>query len=202
MPRPGRAGRLRGAPRSARWIGHYPIRARGTLGGSIAHADPAAEWCLLAVLLDANIILAGPGGQRAVAARDFFQGFYTTTAGPDEMITELHFPAPAPRAALLEFAQRQGDFAVVAAAVAVDLDDGGQACRSVRVVLGGVGPLPVTVDTADLAGQPATAATWQAAGRLAAAQIDPPADQHGSAAYRKTLAATLTERALAEAGRR
>ena len=70
------------------------------------------------------------------------------------------------------------------------------------MVLGGVGPLPVTVDTADLAGQPATAATWQAAGRLAAAQIDPPADGHGSAAYRKTLAATLTERALAEASRR
>ncbi len=189
-------------PRSARWIGHYPIRARGTLGGSIAHADPAAEWCLLAVLLDANIILAGPGGERTVAARDFFQGFYTTTAGPDEMITELHFPVPAPRAALLEFAPRQGDFAVVAAAVAVDLDDGGPACRSVRVVLGGVGPLPVTVDTAGLAGQPATAATWQAAGRLAAAQLDPPSDQHGSAAYRRTLAATLTERALAEAARR
>jgi len=189
-------------PRSARWIGHYPIRARGTFGGSIAHADPAAEWCLLAVLLEANVVLAGPSGTRAVPAVEFFEGFYTTTAEPGEMITELHFPRPAPHAALTEFSPRQGDFAVVAAAVSVDLWESGQAaatCRSVRVVLGGVGPLPFVVDTAGLAGQPVTAGTWRAAGELAAAQIDPPADGHGSAAYRKKLAATMVERALAEA---
>jgi aerobic carbon-monoxide dehydrogenase medium subunit len=192
-------------PRSARWIGHYPIRARGTFGGSIAHADPAAEWCLLAVLLEANVVLAGPSGTRAVPAVEFFEGFYTTTAEPGEMITELHFPRPARRAALAEFSPRQGDFAVVAAAVSVDLVDPGEsapagpACRFVRVVLGGVGPLPFVVDTAGLAGQPATAGTWRAAGELAAAQIDPPADGHGSAAYRKKLAATMVQRALAEA---
>jgi carbon-monoxide dehydrogenase medium subunit len=189
-------------PRAARWIGHYPIRARGTFGGSIAHADPAAEWCLLAVLLEANVVLTGPEGQRTVPAPEFFEGFYTTSAEPDEMITEVHFPRPAPYAALTEFAQRQGDFAVVAAAVTADLADGGTIAREVRVVLGGTGPLPFVVDTADLSGQPATAATWRAAGELAAAQIDPPADGHGSAAYRKKLAATLVERALTEAARR
>jgi aerobic carbon-monoxide dehydrogenase medium subunit len=188
-------------PRSARWIGHYPIRARGTLGGSIAHADPAAEWCLLAVLLNAQVRLTGPGGQRTVPVTEFFEGFYSTTAEPDEMITEIHFPAPARHAALTEFAQRQGDFAVVAAAVSIDLASDGT-CRSLRVVLGGVGPLPQPIDTADLAGQPATAPTWRAAGELAARQIDPPADGHGSAGYRKRLAATLTERALAEAATR
>jgi carbon-monoxide dehydrogenase medium subunit len=189
-------------PRSARWIGHYPIRARGTFGGSIAHADPAAEWCLLAVLLEANVVLAGPEGQRTVPAPEFFEGFYTTSAEPDEMITEVHFPRPARYAALTEFAQRQGDFAVVAAAVTADLADGGTIAREVRIVLGGTGPLPFVVHTADLSGQPATAATWRAAGELAAAQIDPPADGHGSAAYRKKLAATLVERALTEATRR
>jgi carbon-monoxide dehydrogenase medium subunit len=189
-------------PRAARWIGHYPIRARGTFGGSIAHADPAAEWCLLAVLLEANVVLAGPEGQRTVPAPEFFEGFYTTSAEPDEMITEVHFPRPARYAALTEFAQRQGDFAVVAAAVTADLADGGTIAREVRIVLGGTGPLPFVVHTADLRGQPATAATWRAAGELAAAQIDPPADGHGSAAYRKKLAATLVERALTEATRR
>jgi carbon-monoxide dehydrogenase medium subunit len=152
------------------------------------------------VLLGANIALTGPGGARTVPAAGFFEGFYTTAAQPDEMITEVHFPRPAGRTVLTEFAQRRGDFAVIAAAVAVDLD-GGQ-CRSVRVVLGGAGPRPVPVDTASLAGQPATAGTWRAAGQLAAAQIDPPSDGHGSAAYRRKLAATLTERALAQASRR
>jgi carbon-monoxide dehydrogenase medium subunit len=186
-------------PRSAHWIGHYPIRSRGTFGGSIAHADPASEWCLLAALLDAQVVLTGPGGERAVPARSFFQGYYTTTASPDEMITELWFPRPAPRAVLTEFAPRQGDFAVVAAAVSADVEDG--TCRSGRVVLGGVGPLPVEVDAGALAGQPATEGTWQAMGEHAAGQIDPPEDTHGSAEYRRALTATLVSRALAEANR-
>jgi carbon-monoxide dehydrogenase medium subunit len=113
------------------------------------------------------------------------------------MITEVWFPRPAPSAALTEFSQRQGDFAVVAAAVSANLADG--VCRSARVVLGGVGPLPFVVDTRSLAGQPAAAETWRAAGELAAAQVDPPADGHGSGEYRKGLAATLVSRALAEA---
>src|SRR6266576_98118 len=130
-------------PRSARWIGHYPIRARGTFGGSIAHADPASEWCLLAVLLGAQVVLEGPGGQRTVPAAEFLQGYYTTDAAPDEMITEVWFPRAAGRAVLTEFAQRAGDFAIVAAAVRADIADG--AVRSAGVVVGGVGPLPVRI---------------------------------------------------------
>ncbi len=184
-------------PRSARWIGHYPIRSRGTFGGSIAHADPASEWCLLAVLLGAQVILTGPRGRRAVPAAGFFLGYYTTAASPDEMITELSFPQVAPGAVLTEFAQRQGDFAIVAAAVSADISGG--VCRSARVVLGGVGPRPVQVNADALAGQPASASTWQAMGEHAASQIDPPEDTHGSAEYRRRLTATLVSRALAEA---
>ena len=184
-------------PRSARWIGHYPIRSRGTFGGSIAHADPASEWCLLAVLLGARVVLTGPDGQRAVTAAEFFQGYYTTAARPDEMITELWFPGPAPHAVLTEFAQRQGDFAVVAAAVSVDITDG--TCRSGHVVLGGVGPVPVQVEAGALAGQPASGETWRAMGEHGAGQIDPPDDTHGSSEYRRTLTTTLVTRALAQA---
>ncbi len=184
-------------PRSARWIGHYPIRSRGTFGGSIAHADPASEWCLLAMLLGAQVVLTGPRRQRTLPAAEFFEGYYSTAANPDEMITELWFPQPAPRAVLTEFAQRQGDFAVVAAAVCADIEDG--ICRSGRVVLGGVGPLPVKVNADAMAGQPATAATWQAMGEHAAGQVDPPEDTHGSGEFRRRLTATLVSRALAEA---
>jgi carbon-monoxide dehydrogenase medium subunit len=184
-------------PRSARWIGHYPIRSRGTFGGSIAHADPASEWCLLAVLLAARIVLTGPNGQRTVPAGDFFEGYYSTAAAPEEMITEIWFPEAAKRAVLTEFAPRQGDFAVVAAAVSADIDDG--VCRKGRVVLGGVSPLPVEVNADLLSGQPATGSTWQAMGEHAAGQIDPPDDAHGDAGFRRRLTATLVSRALAEA---
>ena len=184
-------------PRSARWIGHYPIRSRGTFGGSIAHADPASEWCLLAVLLNAHVVLQGPDGQREVPAAEFFQGYYTTAASADEMITELWFPRPERSAVLTEFAPRQGDFAVVAAAVTVHIAD--DVCRSGRVVLGGVGPQPVRIGTHALAGQPAVPATWRAMGEHAAAQIDPPDDTHGTSEYRRRLTATLVARALAEA---
>jgi len=184
-------------PRAARWIGHYPIRSRGTFGGSIAHADPAAEWCLLAVLLGARVVLHGPGGRRTVPAAEFLHGYYTTDAAPDEMITEVCFPRPAGRAVLTEFAQRAGDFAIVAAAVLADIADG--TVRSADVVVGGVGPLPVRIGTAGLAGQPVGPQTWRAAGELAAAQVEPSSDNHGSAEYRKRLTATLVSRALAQA---
>jgi len=184
-------------PRAARWIGHYPIRSRGTFGGSIAHADPASEWCLLAVLLGARVVLHGPGGRRTVPAAEFLHGYYTTDAAPDEMITEVCFPRPAGRAVLTEFAQRAGDFAIVAAAVLADIADG--TVRSADVVVGGVGPLPVRIGTAGLAGQPVGPQTWRAAGELAAAQVEPSSDNHGSAEYRKRLTATLVSRALAQA---
>jgi len=106
------------------WVGHLPIRTRGTVGGSLAHGDATAEWCLLAVLLDAEIVVRGPRGMRAIAAGELFHGFYTTALAPDEMIVEVVFPRPAPHSALVEFAERRGDFAIVSAAVDLDLDDG------------------------------------------------------------------------------
>jgi carbon-monoxide dehydrogenase medium subunit len=182
--------------KAARWIGHYPIRCRGTFGGSIAHGDSTAEWCVLAVLLDAVIVLQGPNGRREVAAEGFFHGFFMTAAEPDEMITEIRFPKPAPHAALTEFSQRQGDFAIVAASARLDLAE--NEVLTSKIVLGGVAEKPKVVEI-DLAGQPATEETWRAAGETAAAQVNPPADGHGSSEYRKKLTATLVARALAEA---
>jgi aerobic carbon-monoxide dehydrogenase medium subunit len=150
--------------------------------------------------MEAVVVLTGPDGERAVPAAEFFQGYYTTAAGPDEMLTELWFTHPEPHAVLTEFAPRQGDFAVVAAAVSVMVDDG--VCRSGRVVLGGVGPQPVQVQASALAGQPAGPETWRAMGEYAASQIDPPDDTFATSEYRRRLTATLVSRALAEAAER
>jgi aerobic carbon-monoxide dehydrogenase medium subunit len=185
--------------RAARWVGHYPIRTRGTFGGSIAHADPSAEWCMLAVLLDAEIVAVGPGGERGIPARDFFHGFFMTALEPDEMVVEVRFPRPAPHAAVQEFARRAGDFAIVSAAVALDLRDG--ECREARVVLGGVADVPLRVEEAQsvLEGSDASREAFEEAGREAARVIDPPSDVHGNAEYRRDLAAVLVRRALVEA---
>ena len=193
-------------PRSARWIGHYPIRSRGTFGGSIAHADPAAEWCLLAVLLAAQIVLTG---RKAGAPSRPPSSSRATTAprlAPDEMITEIGSPSRRRPAVLTEFAPRQGDFAVVAAAVIR-----GHRRRRVPPRARGArrrGPMPVEVNADPMSGQPATIQTWQAMGEHAAAQIDPPptspspfTDAHGDAGFRRRLTATLVSRALTEAAR-
>jgi CO/xanthine dehydrogenase FAD-binding subunit len=174
-----------------RWVGHLPIRTRGTVGGSVAHADATAEWCLLAVLLDARIVVEGPAGRREIPATDFFQGVFTTALEPDELIVEVVFPRPAPRAALAEFAERQGDFAIVAAAV--DLD-------AARVVLGGVAPVPLRVPDAE--GVLAAAGAPAEVGAAAAAAVEVRDEPGASAHYRRALTRTLVERACAEAARR
>jgi carbon-monoxide dehydrogenase medium subunit len=159
-----------------RWVGHLPIRTRGTVGGSIAHADATAEWCLLAVLLDARIRVLGPAGTRDIAAGEFFLGPFWTALEPDELIVEIAFPWPLPRAALTEYADRRGDFAIVAAAV--DVDHG-------RTVLGGVGPVPLlvaSVDADDIADG-----------------LDLRDEPGASAHYRRGLARTLVQRAVARA---
>ena len=186
-------------PRAARWVGHYPIRVRGTIGGSLAHADPSAEWCLLARMFAALIIVLGPRGQRQVPAAEWFTGFLTTACEPDEVVVEILFPRPREHAALTEFAQRQGDFGIAAAAVGLDVTDG--VCSDVAVVIGGVSGEPYRATQVEVAvqGEPATPATWREAGRLAADIVSPPDDAHGSSAYRKHLVGTLTERAFAEA---
>jgi len=188
-------------PRAARFIGHYPIRTRGTFGGSIAHADPTSEWCMLALLLDAKIVIAGLQGSRTVAASDFFLGVFTTALGDGEIVTEVHFPGPAPRSAIREFARRQGDFAVVAVATALEMEDG--RVRSARIALAGVSDAPVRAMEAEaiLAGAAPTDEAFDEAGRAAAAGLRPPSDIHGSSDYRKELVAALVRRALGDAVR-
>ncbi|OLT43174.1 molybdopterin dehydrogenase [Saccharomonospora sp. CUA-673] len=188
-----------------RWVGHLPIRSRGTVAGSIVHGDATAEWCLLALLLDAVVVAEGPAGTRRIPASDMFHGFYTTAVEPDEVVTEVQFTRGARRASLTEFARRHGDFATVDVAVALDGDESGDgAVNGVvpgRVVLGGVAPAPVQVPEAEavLAEGPAGPALFEACGAAAAAAVDPPSDAAGSAAYRKRLVRTLVERALTEA---
>ncbi len=186
-------------PRAARFIGHYPIRTRGTFGGSIAHADPTSEWCMLALLLDAEVVATGTQGSRVVAASDFFRGVFTTALGADEVVTEVRFTAPAPRSAIHEFARRQGDFAIVAASAAVEIDDG--LVRSARIALAGVGDAPVRATEAEalLAGAVPGEDAFAEAGRAAVSGLRPPSDIHGSSGYRTALASTLVERALADA---
>ncbi len=185
--------------RAARWVGHYPIRTRGTFGGSIAHADPSAEWCMLAVLLDAEIIAVGSEGERIIPASEFFYGFFMTALEPDDMIVEVRFPKPAPHAAIQEFARRAGDFAIVSAAVSVNVDGGKS--RSASIVLGGVADVPLRVEEAEkvLEGAEIGPEAFEEAGQEAARIIDPASDIHGSAEYRRDLAAVLVKRALKEA---
>jgi carbon-monoxide dehydrogenase medium subunit len=190
-------------PRAARHMGHYPIRTRGTFGGSLAHCDSTAEWCLLALLLDAQVVVSSQArGTRTVAAGDFLLGFFTTALEPDEAVVEVVFPRPAPYAALTEYARRKGDFAVVAAAVDLDLPDGpGGRCRAGRVALGGVDSVVVRVPEAEalLADAEPGEALWREVADAAAAAIEPGADAHANAEHRRTLTRTLLERALREA---
>jgi carbon-monoxide dehydrogenase medium subunit len=184
---------------AAPFVGHLPIRARGTFGGSIAHGDPASEWCLLARLLDAEVVARGPEGERTIPAADFFLGFFTTALEPGELLTEVRFPRPMPRAALEEFARRHGDFAIVAAAVAVEGADG--SCDRASVVIGGVDEVPVRIEAAErvLAGSDLSAEAIEEAAQTAAKEVDPSGDVHGSAEYRRKLTAVLVRRALTRA---
>ncbi|MHB1738714.1 MAG: FAD binding domain-containing protein [Actinomycetes bacterium] len=186
-------------PRAARWIGHYPIRSRGTVGGSIAHADPAAEWCLLARLYDADVVVLGGQGTRVVPSADWFTGFLSTAAATNDVVTEVRFNRPRAFGALTEYARRRGDFAIAAAAVAFDVVDG--RCRDVSIVLGAVAgePLRVTEAEALVEGAEPAAPTWAAAARIAAAAIRPNADTYGGERYRRHLVDTLIQRAFAEA---
>jgi carbon-monoxide dehydrogenase medium subunit len=182
------------------WVGHLPIRTRGTVGGSLAHADATAEWCLLAILLDAEIVARGPQGVRTIAAGEFFHGFYSTALGYDEMIVEVVFPRPAPHSALVEYADRRGDFAIVSAAVDLDLD--GPVVRGGQIALGGVAPVPVRVPEAEAVlaeGGPVSPEYFRRCAVAAAAAIDPPSDGSGSADYRRALTRTLVEDACAKA---
>jgi carbon-monoxide dehydrogenase medium subunit len=183
-------------------VAHYQIRNRGTVGGSVAHADPAAELPGIVVTCEAAIAVTGKSGARVIPADEFFQGALTTALAPDEIITEIRFPAwPAGRRfGFEEFALRRGDFALAAAAVFYDQDAAGRAVNA-HVGVIGVGDRPVRLATveATLNGARVDAAVIARAAAAASAAVDPQDDIHASAAYRRSLVGTMVERALASA---
>jgi carbon-monoxide dehydrogenase medium subunit len=179
-------------------VGHSAIRARGTIGGSLALADPAAELPACAVALGATIRAGRRGGSRDIAADDFFRGIYTTALAPGEIVTEILLPRPAAgwRWGFEELARRHGDFALAGLAAGVRLASG--TVDQLRLVFFGVGPRPVRARRAEaaLAGRPADAATLAAAGRALEGDLDPPGDVHGSPALRRHLARVLLSRVV------
>ncbi|MGI9145868.1 MAG: FAD binding domain-containing protein [Chloroflexota bacterium] len=178
------------------WVGHQAIRSRGTLGGSLAHADPAAELPAVAVCLEAQLRIVGPRGQRTVAAEDFFVGYLTTVLAPDEILVETWLPPLLSHTgqAWVEFARRHGDFALAGVAVSLRLD-GEQVCHA-RIVLTGVGGKPARAREAEtlLVGGSVPERAGVAA-EAARSAIDPDADIHATKEYRAHLAGVLTERA-------
>jgi carbon-monoxide dehydrogenase medium subunit len=186
-------------------VAHYQIRNRGTVGGSIAHADPAAEMPGIVVTCDAEITVVGKSGPRMIAARDFFVGALITSLEPDEIITEIKLPAwPARRRwGFQEFARRRGDFAMAAAALFYDEDASGKASNA-HVGIIGVGDLPLRLTEVEAAlnGRAIDEATMARAAEVTSATVNAQADIHASAAYRRSLTGTMVERALRDAAAR
>ncbi len=186
-------------------VAHYQIRNRGTVGGSIAHADPAAEMPGIAVTCDAEIAVAGAAGPRNIRADDFFIAPLITALRPDEIITEIRLPAwPARRRwGFQEFSRRRGDFAMAAAAVFYDVDDSGKACNA-HIGAIGVGDRPVRLADAEaeINGKIVDLSVSERAGAAASARVNPQSDIHASAAYRKSLIGTMVDRALQSAAGR
>jgi len=182
-------------------IGHEAIRSRGTIGGSLAHGDPAAELPAVAVALDAEFVVRSQSGERVIPAAEWFEGYLSTARRPDELLVEVRFPAaPAGTgAAFEEVARRHGDFAMVGLAASLTLADG--AISDARLAFSGVADAPVRAAEAEelLVGQEPSAELFAEAARLATAGLDPPADLHGSSQYRKQVAATLVRRGLSAA---
>ncbi|HZZ54025.1 MAG TPA: xanthine dehydrogenase family protein subunit M [Trebonia sp.] len=179
-------------------IGHEAIRSRGTIGGSLAHADPAAELPAVARALDAEFVVRGQAGERVVPAADWFEGYLATSRRPDEILAEVRFPAAGPGTgvAFLEVARRHGDFAIVGLAVSLTLADG--VISDARLAFAGVSDVPVRAAEAEdlLVGERPSAELFAEAARAATAGLDPPADLNGSPEYRKQIAATLVRRGL------
>ncbi len=181
-------------------IGHFQIRNRGTVGGSIAHADPASELPAVALALDATLEAAGPGGERQIAAADFFEGTWQTALAEDEILTAVRFPVwgAASGFAVEEVARRHGDFAICGAVCGVELD--GDAIVRAAIGLFGVGPTPVRSTLAEQALIAGGAGSDLAdIARQAADPLDPSDDIHASGAYRKQIAAVVVRRALTKA---
>jgi carbon-monoxide dehydrogenase medium subunit len=181
------------------YIGHFQIRTRGTLGGAIAHADPAAEYAAAALALDAQMEAVSPRGPRDIPASDFFTGLWENSMGSDEILTAVRFPVWGDRSgfAIEEFARRHGDFAIAGAAIAVELDDQARVTRC-GIGLLGMGSTPQRGSSAEEAilGRPVGDITGEEIGHLAIDGLDGiPADLQGSAAYRAKVGATMVARA-------
>lgn len=187
---------------AARHIGHAAIRHRGTVCGSLAHADPAAELPIVALALDAELKVVGPNGPRRIPAREFFVSYFTTSLEPGEILVEARFPfVPAGAGwSFLELARRAGDFALAAVAVVLERGPGGTVLNP-RIALGAVADRAIRCLGAEgcLRGEPAGAALFNAAAVEAARPLHPASDVHASGAYRRHVARVLVERALAEA---
>jgi len=184
-----------------RWVGHLPTRSRGTIGGSLAHADPSAEIPMVLQTLEGEVVARGPQGERRIAAQDLFHAALTTSLDPLEIITEVRFPAmPAQAAcAVEEFARRKGDFAI--AAVAVMLVRDGERCAKARLATAGVGPASIRLRDAETVLEQkglGEAAIAEAADKAKAA-VDPVSDLNGSAEYRRHLTGVLMSRAVLKA---
>jgi carbon-monoxide dehydrogenase medium subunit len=184
-----------------RHIAHYPIRTRGTFCGSIAHADPASEWCLAAATLGAEMVARSARGTRIIAAQDYFLGIMATALEPDELLVEVRLPllAAGTRTGFYEFNRRAGDFAMGMALVTFEIAGGVMAAP--RVGVGGAETHPRRIAAAEalLAGRPPGLEAFKAAGAAAAAAIDPLTDAQTNADYRRDLVATVTRRALEQA---
>ena len=184
-----------------RYIAHLPIRVRGTFAGSLAHADPAAEWCVVAATLDAEIRARGKDGERTIDAAAFFRSILTTSLRPDELITEVRLPALGPdwRFGFAEFSRRAGDFALGMALAVLRLD--GARITEARIGIGGAGDRPLRISEAErtLEGTMPGPEALAEAGAIAAARVDPFEDLHATAAYRRDLVRVMTKRALERA---
>jgi carbon-monoxide dehydrogenase medium subunit len=187
--------------RVVRDIAHYPIRLRGTFCGSLAHADPASEWCLAAVTLGVEIVVASRRGRRVIAADDFFEGMMTTALAEDELLLEARLPLlpPGTRFGFYEFSRRAGDYALAMALVTFQLQDG--VIAEPRIGIGGAEAQPRRIALAEsvLAGRQADAESFRAAAEAAADAVEPMEDIHADAEFRLDLVRAVTRRALEQA---
>ncbi|WP_181776359.1 FAD binding domain-containing protein [Amycolatopsis pittospori] len=181
------------------YVGHVAIRNRGTIGGSLAHADPAAELPAVMLALDAEFVVRGPSGERIVAARDFFLGPHRTALASGELLTRISVPLSRGVCAVEELSRRSRDLALVAVFAVVSMSDG--VCETARIAVAGAGPTPIRAIAAEesLAGGALTADAITDAAESVAAATDPPDDLHAPAGYRREMAAVLTRRAITRA---
>ena len=183
-------------------VGHVTIRNRGTIGGSLAHADPAGELPVALLALDGEVVVEGPGGTRAVKGDDFFVGALTTALAPTEVLTSVRIPrsAAGTGAAIAELARRHGDFAIVIAMAVVHLDQSGK-CDTARIALGGTESVPARLRDAEsgLLGADPSDEAIKAAAEAAAGAVNPVGDIHGSESYRRDMTRVFVRRALIQA---